>query len=261
MPFPSRRLSILVAACCVAAAAHAQSPIDQATSLLDRGEYFAAERIVEPLARAKRPDAATLWAMSRIRTGQGQTEEGIKFAERALREDDSQSRYHTQLGAALMAHVMLANRLNQGSLLARARKAYERSLAINPQDSGALLGLARLLWTAPPNLGGDLKLAQQYAEKARPAEPFKAELELGTIAALNKDSAGALKHFETAIELNPRDATARVSAGHALLRLERYREARERYEEALKLDPKAEMARIGLESVEKARAAAQAKQR
>jgi len=252
---------LFVFACCTVSAALAQSPVDQAAAFLDRGEYFAAERVLEPLAKAKRPDAATLWAMSRVRTGQGQTEEGIKFAERALKADDSQARYHTQLGAALMAHLMLANRLNQGSLLTRARKAYEKALAIDAKDSGALLGLARLFWTAPPNLGGDLKLAQQYAERARPLEPFKAELELGSIAALNKNPAQALKHFETAIELNPRDAAARISAGHALLRLERFREARERYEEALQLDPKAEMARIGLESVEKARAAAQAKQR
>jgi tetratricopeptide (TPR) repeat protein len=239
--------------------AWAQSPVDQATALLDRGEYFAAERVLAPLAKAKRPDAGTLWALSRVRTGQGQTEDGMELAERAVKTDGSQARYHAQLGAAVMAHVMGANRLNQPALLARARRAYERALALEADNAVALLGLARLFWSAPANLGGDLKQAQALAERARKVEPFKAELELGTIAAVRKNHAAALQHFEAAIALNPRDATARLSAAHVLLRLERFREARERYEEALKLDPKSDAARTGLESVEQARAAAQAK--
>lgn len=255
---PSLLRSFLLS-CTLALVAHAQTPLQKAEALLDNGEFFAAERILEPLVKVKKPDAVVLWAMSRVRTGQSETQEAIKLAERALKLDSSQARFHAQLGAALNAHMGNVSPVEHGGLASRARKSYEKALSLDSRNALALQGLARYFWTVPPAEGGDLNKATQLAEQLRAVDAFKGEIELGAIYAVRKDHKTALQHFEAAIELNPKDVYARLSAGHALMRLDRLREARERYLEAQQLAPKNEMARVSLEAVEQAQAKRAAK--
>ncbi len=239
----------------LAVAGHgAESTLDRALALIDRGEFFAAEQLIEAQAKAKKPDPVVVWAMSRIRTGQGHNEEAVKLAERALKLGGDQARLHAQLGAALMARVNEATRLDRTSLTARARKAFEKTLALEPGNVVALAGLARLHWSLPAQYGGDLAKAQDYAERLRAADPAKGELELGAVATRRRDFARALQHFETAAELDPKNVEAHVSCGNVLVRLERVREARERYELALRLAPRSELARTALEALDQSQA-------
>lgn len=250
----SFRLPFVLLLVAAASAAFAQPALEQAISLIDQGQFFAAERLVEPLAQEKKPDPAVLWALSRVRTGQGQTAEAIKLAEKAIKLDGRQARFHAQLGTALWAHIGEASRIDQGSLANRLRKAFEKALSLNPNDLAAVQGLSRFYRSAPPTLGGDLAKAQQFADRTRQLDPFKGEIELGALASRRGKFEEALQHFEAAAEINPRDADAQIACGNVLLRLDRLREARERYTKALRLAPNSELARSALETVEKAQA-------
>lgn len=251
--FTLRLLSfvLLVAA---TASAFAQPELERAVALIEQGEFFAAERLVEPLALAKKPDPATLWALSRVRTGQGQAAEAIKLAEKAIKLDGRQARFHSQLGAAIMERMGEAARIDQGSLANRMRKAFEKALSLDPNDLAALHGLSRFYRSAPAQLGGDLAKAGQFAERTRQIDPYRGEIELGALASRRGNFDEALRHFEAAAEINPRDADAQIACGNVLLRLDRLREARERYTKALRLAPNSELARSALETVEKAQA-------
>lgn len=242
-----------------AASALAQSPTQRAEALLDQGEFLAAERLIESLALAKKPDPVAVWELSRVRTGQHQTEEGIRLAEKAIKLDPKQARFHAQLGAAIVEHMSEISRLDQNSYGNRMRKAFEKALDLDPNNLVAILGLSRYYWSTSPRAGGDFAKAQQFAERARRIDPLKGELELGAIAGRKGDFPTALKHFETATELSPRSAEAQTSCGHALMRLGRLREARERYEEALRISPKFDMARVSLEALDAAQKAAEKK--
>lgn len=252
------RLSTFVALA-AAAGALAQSPTERAEALLDQGEFLAAERLIESLALAKKPDPVAVWELSRVRTGQHQTEAAIKLAERAIKLDPKQARFHAQLGAAIIEHMSEVTRLDQSSWTNRMRKAFEKALELDANNLVALTGLSRYYWSTPPTRGGDAAKATQLAERVRKIDPLKGELELGAIAGRTGDFAAALKHFEAAAELNPRNAEAQTSCGHVLLRLGRLREARERYEEALKIAPKSDIARSSLEALDAAQKAADAK--
>jgi Flp pilus assembly protein TadD len=237
----------------LAVAGHgADSTLDRALHLIDRGEFFAAEQLIEAQAKAKNPDPVAVWALSRVRTGQGHNEEAVKLAERALKLGGDQARFHAQLGAALMARLNEATRLDRTSFTARARKAFEKALSLEPGNVVALLGLSRFHWSLPAQYGGDLAKAQHYAERLRAADPAKGELELGAVAARRRDFTAALQHFESAAELDPKNVEAHVSCGNILMRLERLREARERYELALRIAPRSELARTALEALEQA---------
>lgn len=242
-----------------AVAASAQSPTERAEALLDKGEFLAAERLIESLALAKRPDPVAVWELSRVRTGQHQTEEAIKLAEKAIKLDSKQARFHAQLGAAILAHMSEVTRIDQTSWANRMRKAYEKALELDANNLVALTGLSRYYWSTPPNNGGDLAKAQQFAERARKLDPFKGEMEFAAIAARKNDFKTALQHFETAAELNPTHVEAQISCGHLLTRLGRPREARERYENAVKVAPRSDLARTTLEAFEQAQKAAETK--
>ncbi|MBI2513622.1 MAG: tetratricopeptide repeat protein [Opitutae bacterium] len=254
--------SIRLLACLLlssAVAALAQSPTERAEALLDQGEFLAAERLIESLALAKKPDPVAVWELSRVRTGQHQTEEAIRLAEKAIKLDAKQARFHAQLGSAIVEHMSEISRLDQGSFGNRMRKAFEKALELDANNLVALLGLSRYYWSTPPSMGGDLAKALQFAERARKIDPLKGELEIGAVAGRKGDFATALKHFEAAAELNPRNLDAQLSCGHVLLRLGRMREAREHYEAALTISPKSDMARKALEALDAAQKAADAK--
>jgi len=255
----ARPLALACAFLGFAACALAQSPLERAEALLDQGEFLAAERLIESLALAKKPDPVAVWELSRVRTGQHQTEEGIRLAEKAIKLDSKQARFHAQLGAAIMEHMTEVSRIDQSSWGNRMRKAFEKALDLDPRNLVALLGLSRYYWSTPPASGGDLGKAQQFAERARQVDPLKGELELGAVAARRNDLPAALKHFEAATELGPTNVDAQISCGHILMRLGRLTDARERYENALRLSPRSDMARISLEALDAAVKAAEAK--
>lgn len=246
------RLPIILLLVAAVSPAWAQPALEQAIGLIDQGQFFAAERLVEPLAQGKKPDPAAIWALSRVRTGQGQGAEAIKLAEKAIKLDGRQARFHAQLGTAILAHMAEANRIDQGALANRLRKAFEKALALDPNELAALQGLSRFYRSAPPSLGGDLAKAQPYAERTRQLDPFKGEIELGALASRWGKFEEALQHFEAAAAINPKHVDTQISCGNMLLRLDRLREARERYARALQLAPNSELARSALETVEKA---------
>lgn len=246
--FRSRLLACVFLASAVAA--WAQSPTERAEALLDKGEFLAAERLIESLALAKKPDPVAVWELSRVRTGQHQTEHGIKLAEKAIKLDPKQGRFHAQLGAAIAAHLSEVTRLDQFTWANRMRKAYEKALELDPNNVVALTGLSRYHWSTPPARGGDMAKARQLAEHLRKIDRFKGEMELGAIAGRTADFKTALTHFEAAAQADPTNAEAQVSCGHVLLRLDRRREARECYENAVRIAPRSELARNALEAFE-----------
>lgn len=239
------------AALAAAALASAQSPTDRAAELLDQGQFLAAERLIEPLALTKKPDPVAVWELSRVRVGQQLTEEGMKLAEKAIKLDPTQARFHAQLGSAVMAHMANSGRLDRSSYAGKMRKAFEKALQLDPKNATALAGVSRYYWTQGTTKE-DLAKAVEFAEAARKIDRFAGEFELGSIAARRNDVAAALTHFEAATEAKPTDVEAQTACGLALLRLGRRAEARERLQLALKLSPAAELARDSLLALDKA---------
>jgi Flp pilus assembly protein TadD len=227
-----------------------ETPVERAAALLDKGEFLAAERLIEPLAQAKRPDAVVLWEMSRVRAGQHLGDEAIKFAERAIKLDPKQARFHAQLGAALLERMNDAGRLDRNSYAERMARAFEKALQLDPNNVTALTGLSRYNWLPPDADKAALARAWDLAQRARKVDAFLGEMELGSVAARRNDFKTALEHYEAAAELRPNDANAQTSCGLALLRLHREREARERFENAIKISPSADMARESLQALD-----------
>ena len=172
--------------------------------------------------------------------------EAVDFADQATKADPTKPEYFSQLGVALSQRMSEVNFLQMAALSGRMRKAFEKSIELDPNHVSGLIGLARFYTNAPEIAGGSLEKAAEFATRVQKLEPFLGEIELGNIAAKDEQYARALAHYEAAASLRPTHAGVQVGCGRALMQLGRKDEARARFETALKLNPEHEGAKKGL---------------
>ncbi len=122
---------------------------------------------------------------------------------------------------------------------AEALDLYRQILAAEPQHTGALLGLARLLLAA-----GELEAARYCLETRLALLPDDAEtaFQLGTVHLAGEHYAAAAEHLGRAAALAPGMPEVHNNLGAALLRLGRHDEAIAALERALELRPDFAMA-------------------
>jgi cytochrome c-type biogenesis protein CcmH/NrfG len=228
--------------------ASAQTLNEKVAALIEQKEYFAAERLIEPATKAKNADAFTLYQFSLIRAAQLRYEDAVKLVERAIKIDSSKPEYFAHLGKTLSER---AAETNSPFLLSPMRRAFERSIKLDPNYLPGLLGLVRFYSSATVHSGGDLKKARDYAERVAKIDALQGHLELGNVDLRSGKHADALAHFRQVIQLKPDHVSAHYSSGVALMQLAQRDEARAMFQKALQLDPTYESAKTALENLAK----------
>ncbi|WP_438481605.1 tetratricopeptide repeat protein [Oleiharenicola lentus] len=225
----------------------AQTPQQQVAALLEKKEYLAAERIVEPLANAKNADAVSLYQLSVIRSAQHRNPEALKLAERAIKLDSSKAEYFSHLSKT---YGFVASESTGGFFTDKIRKSLEQSLKLDPNHVPGLVGMVRFYTNATVKEGGSFKKAREYADRLLKVDPAQGELEHGSLDLRLTHVESALVHFEKALHLKPNDALANYFTGVALQTLGRKVEARARFTNALKLDPSLNEVREALQALD-----------
>lgn len=191
-------------------------------------------------------DAAALHRQSIERLQQKHTKEAVEFAEQATKADPTKAEYFSQLGTALGQRMGEIGFMQQAMLSGKLRKAFEKSVALDPNHVAGLIGLARFYTNAPEIAGGSFVKAAEFASRVQKLNPFLGELELANIANKDEQYAEALAHYEAAANLKPDQAGVQLGCGRMLAQLGRKDEARARFEAALKLNPHFEAAKKAL---------------
>lgn len=192
------------------------------------------------------PDAAALNQRSIELLQQKNAKDAVDAAEQATKADPARPEYFSQLGVALSQRINEVTFMQMPALSGRMRKAFEKSVALDPNHIPGLIGLARFHANAPEIAGGSLEKAAEYAARLQKVNPLLGELELGRVAEKNEQPAEALAHFEAALQLKPDSTSALLGAGRQLAQLGRKDEARARFEAALKINPELEPAKKAL---------------
>ncbi len=203
-----------------------------------------------PVTPALPTDAVALYQISIARLEQKNAKEAVEFAEKAVQADPARPEYYSQLGIALSQRMGELNFMQQAMTAGKMKKAFEKSVALDPRHVPGLIGLSRYYSSAPEIAGGSSEKAQEFARRVQQLVPFLGEIELGNIANQDEKWADALTHYETASKLKPDHAYLHFLCGRMLVRLERKDEARSRFEAALKLDPKLDAAAKALATLD-----------
>jgi tetratricopeptide (TPR) repeat protein len=196
------------------------------------------------------PDAAALYQRSVELLQQKNAKEAVELAEQATKADPTKPEYFSHLGVALSQRINEVTFMQMPAISAKMRKAFEKSVALDPNHVSGLIGLTRFYTNAPEIAGGDLEKAAEIAQRLQKLEPFLGETELGRIAEKREDPADALTHYDAARQLKPDHAGINAACGRMLATLGRKDEARARFETALKLNPEHESARKALAALD-----------
>jgi len=222
------------------------APLTQAKAAFDKDDLASVEGLLAPLVTSDKPDAAACHQLALVRQRQKRAAEAVALLEQATKIDPTKPDYFSALGIALSQRMDEVSFIQVPFLAAKMRKAFERSVALDPNHLTGLIGLARFYGNAPEIAGGSREKAEEYSQRVLKLNPFLGEIELGNIAEKADDFAGALTHFEAASQLQPKNAGMHTAAGRMLAKLGRKAEARERLQLALKLDPQRPAAKKAL---------------
>lgn len=199
-----------------------------------------------PPAPATPAEAATLHQQGIERLREKQAKEAVELAEQATKADPTNPVYFSQLGIALSQRMNEVNFLQMAGLSSKLKKAFEKSVELDPNHVPGLIGLARFYAGAPEIAGGSLVKAAEFATRVQKLDPFLGTIELGNIANKDEKYADALAHYEAAATLKPTHAGVQAGCGRVLVKLGRKAEARARFEAALRLNPELESAKKAL---------------
>lgn len=239
-------LGVLAALLLGATSAFAQSPADQAAELLKKNDLVATDTLLAPLTGADGKDAAAFFQLGQLRLRQQRAADAVAAFEKATTLDATKAEYFSQLGIAISMKMQGANFMVQAVTAPKMKKAFEKSVALDPNHVGGLIGLARYYTNAPEIAGGSLEKAKEFAERVQKLQPFLGESELGRIAERGEDFAGALTHYEAADKIKSGQAGTVLACGRVLAKLGKKDEARAKFEAALKLNPDFEPAKKAL---------------
>jgi tetratricopeptide (TPR) repeat protein len=188
-------------------------------------------------------DAAALNKQSIESLRQKKAKEAVELAEQAAKADPTKPEYFSQLGMALSMRMNEVNFIQMAGLSSKLKKAFEKSVELDPQHVPGLIGLARFYAGAPEIAGGSLAKAAEFATRVQKIDPFLGTIELARICEKDEKFAEALAHYEAAAVLKPEHAGMQNACGRMLVKLGRKDEARARFEAALKINPELEAAK------------------
>jgi tetratricopeptide (TPR) repeat protein len=200
---------------------------------------------------APAPDGAALHQQSLESVKQKKFKEAVDLADQATKADPTKPEYFSQLGVALSQRMSEVNFMQMAAMSGRMRKAFEKSIELDPNHVAGLIGLTRFYSNAPEIAGGSLEKAAEFAARVQKLDPFLGALELGRLAEKAEKPDEALAHYEAAAKANPKSAGVLAAAGRLLAQAGKKDEARARFEAALKINPEHEVAKKGLAELDK----------
>jgi Flp pilus assembly protein TadD len=227
------------------------SSLDEARAALQANDLPKAESLLAPLTTGAATEAAAFHVLGQLRERQRNLKDAATAYEQATKLDATKPEYHSALGIAIGQRMGEMNFMQQAMAAGKMKKAFETSVALDPQHVSGLIGLSRYYANAPEIAGGSLEKARTFAAQVKAIVPFLGEAEYANIAEKGEDYTAALAHYETARQLRPDNAGFTFSAGRMLAKLGRKDEARARFEEALKLNPNFEAAKRALAELDK----------
>lgn len=207
---------------------------DRARELYQRTQY---KQAISVLAKAPNKDADAFLLLGQAYFGAGEYKDSTETLEKAAKLAPRKSEIYSWLGRAYGRRAETSFPLTAPSYAGKARDAFEKALALDPDNRDALDDLFEYYLAAPGFLGGSFEKAQGLAQrmtKLDPAWGLRAEARL---LEEKKDYNGAEQRLKRAIEVAPRSASRIVDYARYLAKQGRTRESDDQFAKAAQVDP------------------------
>jgi tetratricopeptide (TPR) repeat protein len=166
--------------------------------LFEAGKFKEAKTVFEPALKSNARDAAAAFYLGRIAMEERKNDRAADYFESATKLDPNNSTYFLWLGRAYGREAQSANVLRQPGLAKKTKSAWERAIALDPDNLDARSDLIQYYVQAPGFLGGSTAKALEQAEEIRKRNALRGYLELGALYERDKKLADAEKAYVAA---------------------------------------------------------------
>jgi tetratricopeptide (TPR) repeat protein len=206
MPINRRRMSVSLGVCLTfgAAALLAAGPkAEEGVKLFESGRYGPARAALEAAAKEDPKDARVALYLGRVLLNANDLDNAVAWLEKAVAIDPKSSENEIWLGRAYGTQALKANFLKQASLAGKVRKAFEKSVELDPGNIDGRLSLIDYYLQAPGIMGGSVEKAREQAAEIARRDPMRGHRAAGRIAEYEKHFDAALAAYERAAKEFP----------------------------------------------------------
>jgi tetratricopeptide (TPR) repeat protein len=262
--------------------------VEQGIVLFQSQQYDASKTLLERALGTTGHDATIHYYLCRIYFALDAYGKAVEQCKTAVQLQEAQPEYHFWLGRSYGAEAADADPIQQAVLALKIRKAFERTIALDPTHVQARVGLAHFYLRAPVLMGGSLDKAYEqmqilidldeiegrlllarFYESTKQLEAAEAEYQrlqrlcspaekhraiykhYGYFLLRHKRYDDAIQAFAEQVSLFPSQAVSYEYLGDGYSAGKRWQEAVEAYRKALQLDPAARTATQKLHTAEK----------
>lgn len=181
---------------------------DELQTALASQDWPRVDSIAREMIAAGGEDAASGWILrSQMAMVQGNSDDGVSFAEKAVKIAPDSVDAHINLGNACVRRIDDVGMLKKIGIAKKMKAAYERALEIDPQHPVALRSLIGFYREAPGIVGGDKERAEELNTVLWTVAPLEAAIMEVNEAMANEDYTTASKALAKARASKP-DAPA-----------------------------------------------------
>lgn len=176
--------ALLPAVICVLALPLRAQSIEQAQRLFDQQKYADARAVIEPAAKTQ-PAAALL--MGKIMLQMGDASKSADWLETAVKLSPQSSEAYDWLGRAYGTQAEQANVFKQAMLARKTKAAWEKAIALDPNNLDARLDLIQYYLKAPGIAGGSKDKARAEAQEIKKRNPYRGAFAVASVCVELKD--------------------------------------------------------------------------
>lgn len=218
-----------------AAIASAQSPqLDQGKKLFDDERYAEARVVLQPVGSKEAPAA---FLLGRIALEQNDAPKAVDWLEKAVALNPTSSVYYDWLGKAYGVQAQKASKLKQPFLANKTKTAWEKAIALDPNNLEAKNDIILYYLQAPGFLGGSKAKARATALDIRQRNPYMGAVAMATVCIELKDRACVEREMKFVIASYPDSAAGPSSLAAFYSDAKQYDEAFEVVDQRLKRKP------------------------
>jgi tetratricopeptide (TPR) repeat protein len=180
-------------------------------TLMQNGHWKRARVLAEAGYNTHPNDARAAWLLSRVRHQFQDGDDGVKYAELAIRLDPKVGAYHRALYEAYMDQIQKAAVFTRLGMIHKMRAELDTAALLAPKDPDTLTLEIVHLVNAPAMAGGDKKKAAEIANEMVKSDAAAGYLALARIARAEKEEGKLEGLYQKTVESDPKRYEARMA--------------------------------------------------
>ena len=148
----------------------AQTPAERGKALMDDRKYAEARTVLEPFGKS---DATAAFYLGQIAMAQNDARKAADWLEKAVALNPRSSVYYDWLGRAYGQQAQRANMLKLPFLANKTRSAWEKAIALDPDNLDARQDMIIYYLQAPGIAGGGKDKARAMAAEVAKRNPYR----------------------------------------------------------------------------------------